>query len=108
MEETGTKDGEVKVKLKNLNTSDHDKTVARIFGHHRGLSSTLYMAKPNTANTVAPMLALSQKVEVLRSVGLMCLSNREEPERDKQEATGRETSWKCLFRSHSMERGRKI
>lgn len=59
--------------------------VARIVGrrHHRGLSSTLYMAKPNTANTVAPMLALSQKEEVFRSVGLICLLNTEERERDK-------------------------
>lgn len=44
--------------------------------HHRLLSSTLYMAKPNTANTVAPTLALSQKVEFLRSAWLTCLRNR--------------------------------
>lgn len=41
--------------------------------HHRLFSSTLYMAKPNTANTVAPTLALSQKVEFLRSAWLTCL-----------------------------------
>lgn len=36
-------------------------------GDHRCLSSALYMAKPSTANTVAPTLALSQKVEFFRS-----------------------------------------
>lgn len=67
------------------NTSEHNSTVVRIFGlrHHRGLSSTLCMAKPNTAKTVAPMLTLSQKVEVFRSVWVMCLLNTEEPETDK-------------------------
>lgn len=39
---------------------------------HRGLSSTLYMAKPRTANTVAPTLALSQKVELFKSAWLTC------------------------------------
>lgn len=34
---------------------------------HRCLRSALYMAKPSTANTVAPTLALSQKVEFFRS-----------------------------------------
>lgn len=41
--------------------------------HHRCFRSTLYMAKPNTANTVAPRLALSQKVEFFRSDWAMCL-----------------------------------
>ena len=44
---------------------------------HRCLSSTLYMAKPSTANTVAPTLALSQKVELFRSAWFTCLFNRE-------------------------------
>lgn len=35
--------------------------------HHRCLSNALYMAKPSTAKTVAPTLALSQKVEFFRS-----------------------------------------
>lgn len=50
---------------------------------HRGLSSTLYMVKPSTANTVAPTLALSQKVELVRSAWLTCLLNREGEERVK-------------------------
>lgn len=54
--------------------------------HHRLLSSTLYMAKPSTANTVAPTLALSQKVEFLRSAGLTCLCSR------RRRHTQRETS----------------
>lgn len=41
---------------------------------HRCLRSALYMAKPSTANTVAPTLALSQKVEFFRSAWAMCLS----------------------------------
>lgn len=43
---------------------------------HRVLSSTLYMANPSTANTVAPTLALSQKVELFRSAWLTCLLKR--------------------------------
>lgn len=43
---------------------------------YRVLSSTLYMANPSTANTVAPTLALSQKVELFRSAWLTCLLNR--------------------------------
>lgn len=85
--------------------------VARIFGlrHHRGLSSTLYMAKPNTANTVAPMLALSQKVEVFRSVGLICLLNPEEPERDKHKRPhGREIMKTSIYKSLNGEREKKI
>lgn len=35
--------------------------------HHRCLRSALYIAKPSTAHTVAPRLALSQKVEFFRS-----------------------------------------
>lgn len=41
--------------------------------YHRCFSSALYMAKPSTANTVAPTLALSQKVEFFRSAWAMCL-----------------------------------
>jgi len=41
--------------------------------NHRGLSSTLYMAKPSMAHTVAPALALNQKVELFRSACLTCL-----------------------------------
>lgn len=61
--------------------------------HHRLLSSTLYMAKPNTANTVAPTLALSQKVEFLRSAWLTCLCNRKRrhTEGDKLSQSG--TDW---------------
>lgn len=44
---------------------------------HRGLSRTLYIAKPNTANTVAPTLTLSQKVELFRSAWLNCLLKTE-------------------------------
>lgn len=40
---------------------------------HRGLSSTLYMVKPSNANTVAPTLARSQKVELFGSAWLICL-----------------------------------
>lgn len=40
---------------------------------HRCLRSALYMAKPSTAHTVAPTLALSQKVEFFRSAWAMCL-----------------------------------
>lgn len=40
---------------------------------HRCLRSALYMAKPSTAHTVAPRLALSQKVEFFRSAWAMCL-----------------------------------
>ncbi len=49
---------------------------------HRCLRSTLYMAKPSTAHTVAPTLALSQKVELFKSAWLMCLSNREKQVQD--------------------------
>lgn len=41
--------------------------------HHRCLRSALYIAKPSTAHTVAPRLALSQKVEFFRSAWAMCL-----------------------------------
>lgn len=41
------------------------------------------MVKPSTANTVAPTLALSQKVELVRSAWLTCLLNREGEERVK-------------------------
>lgn len=41
--------------------------------HHRCLRSALYMAKPSTANTVAPTLARSQNVEFFRSACAMCL-----------------------------------
>lgn len=34
---------------------------------HRCLRIALYIAKPRTANTVAPTLALSQNVELFRS-----------------------------------------
>lgn len=55
----------------------------RLPEHHRVLSSTLYMAKPKTANTVAPTLALSQKVELFRSAWFTCLSNREKHAQDR-------------------------
>lgn len=42
------------------------------FSDHRCFSSALYMAKPNTANTVAPKLARSQNVELLRSACVTC------------------------------------
>ena len=51
--------------------------------HHRVLSSTLYAAKPSTAKTVAPTLALIQKVEVFRSAWFTCLLNTEEKEAGK-------------------------
>lgn len=43
------------------------------FSGHRCFSSALYMAKPKTANTVAPKLARSQNVELLRSACVTCL-----------------------------------
>lgn len=62
----------------------------RVPEDHRGLSSTLYMAKPSTANTVAPTLALSQKVELFRSAWLTCLLNREKPREVNTEEGWRE------------------
>lgn len=44
---------------------------------HRAFSRTLYMAKPRTANSVAPTLALSQKVELVRSSWIICLLSKE-------------------------------
>lgn len=44
----------------------------RMESDHRCLRRALYMAKPSTANTVAPTLALSQKVEFFRSAWAMC------------------------------------
>lgn len=46
-------------------------------GDHRVFSSNLYTAKPSTANTVAPTLALSQKVELVRSSWIICLLSKE-------------------------------
>lgn len=47
-------------------------SICFMLSDHRCLSSALYMAKPSTANTVAPTLALSQKVEFFRSAWAMC------------------------------------
>lgn len=63
--------------LRLIRLAHHQRKNKRAAEHHRLLSSTLYMAKPNTANTVAPTLTLSQRVEFLRSAWLTCLFNRE-------------------------------
>lgn len=55
-----------------------EEVVCLMFSDHRCLRSALYMAKPSTAKTVAPTLALSQKVEFFRSVWAMCLRGGEE------------------------------
>lgn len=41
--------------------------------NHRCFNNALYMAKPKTAKTVAPKLARSQNVELLRSACVTCL-----------------------------------
>lgn len=41
--------------------------------NHRCFNSALYIAKPTTAKTVAPKLARSQNVELLRSACVTCL-----------------------------------
>lgn len=40
--------------------------------NHRCFNSALYIAKPTTAKTVAPKLARSQNVELLRSACVTC------------------------------------
>ncbi|MEQ2289032.1 hypothetical protein AMECASPLE_029081 [Ameca splendens] len=55
------------------NKKDQGGSSRLMLPHHRCFRSALYMAKPNTANTVAPRLALSQKVEFFRSAWAMCL-----------------------------------
>lgn len=66
---------------------------------HRCLSRALYMAKPNTANTVAPTLALNQKVEFFRSAWAMCLiwGGGEEPETDTEMVREEKESQENMF-----------
>lgn len=44
-----------------------------VFFNHRCFNNALYIAKPKTAKTVAPKLARSQNVELLRSACVTCL-----------------------------------
>ena len=46
--------------------------------NHRCFSSALYMAKPSTANTVAPRLARSQNVEFFESTCARCLEEEKQ------------------------------
>lgn len=50
-----------------VNTGTKGGSSCVMLSDHRCLRSALYMAKPSTAHTVAPTLALSQKVEFFRS-----------------------------------------